>query len=180
MVLLLSHRVPEARESPLALLVVSSSRQLNCEGRGSLCGFPLGVPLLNFQGKLVWVLGLSWALQKRHSVCVLRYQSHLALQQVFYKGRDEHVAVKDLTVNLYQGQITVLLGHNGAGKTTTCNILTGACGPARPRTHWRDPWSRSRLSGSISRHQISLTFLFLVCFLPFSDSHYPVSGGGNI
>lgn len=70
---------------------------------------------------------------------MLRYQSHLAFQQVFYKGRDEHVAVKDLTVNLYQGQITVLLGHNGAGKTTTCSILTGACGPARPRRHWRDP-----------------------------------------
>eukprot|EP00069_Balaena_mysticetus_P020158 bmy_02722T0 len=44
---------------------------------------------------------------------------------VFYKGRDEHMAVKDLTMNLYQGQITVLLGHNGAGKTTTCGTLTG-------------------------------------------------------
>ncbi|XP_070635571.1 ATP-binding cassette sub-family A member 17-like isoform X1 [Bos indicus] len=53
------------------------------------------------------------------------------LYKVFYKGRDEHVAVKDLTVNLYQGQITVLLGHNGAGKTTTCNILTGLITPSR-------------------------------------------------
>uniref|UniRef100_A0AAA9SRL6 ABC transporter domain-containing protein n=1 Tax=Bos taurus TaxID=9913 RepID=A0AAA9SRL6_BOVIN len=53
------------------------------------------------------------------------------LYKVFYKGRDEHVAVKDLTVNLYQGQITVLLGHNGAGKTTTCNILTGLTTPSR-------------------------------------------------
>ncbi|KAI4551334.1 hypothetical protein MJT46_017586 [Ovis ammon polii x Ovis aries] len=52
------------------------------------------------------------------------------LYKVFYKGRDEHVAVKDLTVNLYQGQITVLLGHNGAGKTTTCSILTGLITPS--------------------------------------------------
>ncbi|XP_070316352.1 ATP-binding cassette sub-family A member 17-like isoform X2 [Odocoileus virginianus] len=49
---------------------------------------------------------------------------------VFYKGKDEHMAVKDLTMNLYQGQITVLLGHNGAGKTTTCSILTGLITPS--------------------------------------------------
>ena len=26
---------------------------------------------------------------------------------------------------MYEGQITVLLGHNGAGKTTTMSMLTG-------------------------------------------------------
>lgn len=35
------------------------------------------------------------------------------------------MAVNDLSLNLYEGQITVLLGHNGAGKTTTLSILTG-------------------------------------------------------
>ncbi|KAF6122828.1 hypothetical protein HJG60_000031 [Phyllostomus discolor] len=35
------------------------------------------------------------------------------------------VAVKDLSLNLYKGQITVLLGHNGAGKSTTLSILSG-------------------------------------------------------
>ncbi|XP_040829656.1 phospholipid-transporting ATPase ABCA3-like [Ochotona curzoniae] len=35
------------------------------------------------------------------------------------------VAVKDLTLNFYEDQITVLLGPNGAGKTTTLSILTG-------------------------------------------------------
>ena len=34
-------------------------------------------------------------------------------------------AVKNLSLNLYEGQITVLLGHNGAGKTTTMTMLTG-------------------------------------------------------
>jgi ATP-binding cassette subfamily A (ABC1) protein 1 len=29
------------------------------------------------------------------------------------------VAVEDLNLNFYEGQITSFLGHNGAGKTTT-------------------------------------------------------------
>ena len=43
--------------------------------------------------------------------------------------RDEEsrrkVAVDGLSLNMYEGQITALLGHNGAGKTTTISILTG-------------------------------------------------------
>eukprot|EP01135_Chromosphaera_perkinsii_P011449 Nk52_evm25s2402 gene=Nk52_evmTU25s2402 len=34
-------------------------------------------------------------------------------------------AVDDLSLNMYEGQITSFLGHNGAGKTTTMNMLTG-------------------------------------------------------
>ena len=30
-----------------------------------------------------------------------------------------------LNLNMYDGQITALLGHNGAGKTTTMFMLTG-------------------------------------------------------
>jgi len=39
-------------------------------------------------------------------------------------GKDR-VAVHNLHLNMYDGQITVLLGHNGAGKTTTMSMLTG-------------------------------------------------------
>lgn len=44
-----------------------------------------------------------------------------------YKG--DKVAVKDISINMYEGQITALLGHNGAGKTTTLSILTGLFPP---------------------------------------------------
>ena len=34
-----------------------------------------------------------------------------------------------LDLDLYQGQITALLGHNGAGKSTTIHMLTGLVPP---------------------------------------------------
>jgi ABC-type multidrug transport system ATPase subunit len=34
-------------------------------------------------------------------------------------------AVNNLSLNAYEGQVTILLGHNGAGKTTTLSVLTG-------------------------------------------------------
>ncbi|XP_053679318.1 phospholipid-transporting ATPase ABCA3-like [Anopheles nili] len=40
------------------------------------------------------------------------------------------VAVEGLTFNLFEGQITALLGHNGAGKTTTMSMLTGMKRPS--------------------------------------------------
>ena len=38
-------------------------------------------------------------------------------------------AVKDLSLNIYEGQISVLLGANGAGKSTTISMITGLCEP---------------------------------------------------
>lgn len=34
-----------------------------------------------------------------------------------------------LTFDIYEGQITALLGHSGAGKSTLLNILCGICQP---------------------------------------------------
>lgn len=35
----------------------------------------------------------------------------------------------DLSFDIYEGQITALLGHSGTGKTTLMNILCGLCPP---------------------------------------------------
>ncbi|XP_040293719.1 ABC-type organic anion transporter ABCA8-like isoform X2 [Bufo bufo] len=35
--------------------------------------------------------------------------------------------LRGLNLNIYEGQITALLGHSGAGKTTLLNILSGMC-----------------------------------------------------
>lgn len=47
--------------------------------------------------------------------------------QEFRVQNTTKIALKDLSLNLYEGQITVLLGHNGAGKSTTLSILSGMC-----------------------------------------------------
>ncbi|XP_040604164.1 ATP-binding cassette sub-family A member 17 isoform X2 [Mesocricetus auratus] len=57
------------------------------------------------------------------------------LYKVFYRGRSKCIAVKDVSMNLYKGQITVLLGHNGAGKTTICSILTGLISPSKGQAY---------------------------------------------
>ncbi|KAJ8922450.1 hypothetical protein NQ315_004397 [Exocentrus adspersus] len=47
------------------------------------------------------------------------------LRKVFGKK----AAVQRLSLNMFEDQITVLLGHNGAGKTTTMSMLTGMITP---------------------------------------------------
>ncbi|KAI5701732.1 hypothetical protein M8J76_005693 [Diaphorina citri] len=44
------------------------------------------------------------------------------LTKIYKTGKK---AVDNLTLDMYQNQITVLLGHNGAGKSTTMSMLTG-------------------------------------------------------
>lgn len=52
------------------------------------------------------------------------------LTKAFRVNGKRRVAVRDLTLNMYEGQITVLLGHNGAGKSTTLSMLTGLLPPS--------------------------------------------------
>ncbi|CAD5114243.1 DgyrCDS3384 [Dimorphilus gyrociliatus] len=51
------------------------------------------------------------------------------LRKEFKSGGKKKVAVKGTIIDMYEGQITALLGHNGAGKTTTMNMLTGFIPP---------------------------------------------------
>ncbi|XP_061866528.1 ATP-binding cassette sub-family A member 10-like [Colius striatus] len=47
-----------------------------------------------------------------------------------YRKKDKTEALRDLSLNIYEGQITALLGHSGAGKTTLLNILSGLTSPS--------------------------------------------------
>lgn len=40
-----------------------------------------------------------------------------------------YLSFSGLTFDIYEGQITALLGHSGAGKSTLMNILCGICPP---------------------------------------------------
>ena len=48
---------------------------------------------------------------------LLNFSIMFSYLQVYKLGKK--TAVKNLSLNLYEGQITSFLGHNGAGKTTT-------------------------------------------------------------
>ncbi|NXO43594.1 ABCA6 protein, partial [Locustella ochotensis] len=48
-----------------------------------------------------------------------------------YKKKDKRTeALRGLSLNIYEGQITALLGHCGAGKTTLLNVLSGLSFPS--------------------------------------------------
>ncbi|NXV01074.1 ABCA9 protein, partial [Cettia cetti] len=48
-----------------------------------------------------------------------------------YKRKDKRTeALRGLSLNIYEGQITALLGHSGAGKTTLLNVLSGLSFPS--------------------------------------------------
>ncbi|XP_044777781.1 ABC-type organic anion transporter ABCA8-like [Neomonachus schauinslandi] len=49
-----------------------------------------------------------------------------------YKGKPDKIeALKDLVLDIYEGQITAILGHSGTGKSTLLNILSGLSVPTK-------------------------------------------------
>ncbi|KAG6936911.1 ATP binding cassette subfamily A member 5 [Chelydra serpentina] len=52
------------------------------------------------------------------------------VQKTFSKKGETVEALRSLSFDIYEGQITALLGHSGTGKTTLMNILCGLCPPS--------------------------------------------------
>ncbi|KDO21257.1 hypothetical protein SPRG_13556 [Saprolegnia parasitica CBS 223.65] len=83
-------------------------------------------------------LGMASAEPNQESVDIEAPEHHLAQQEKdgralvvsrLHKTFGPHVAVDNLSLTFYEGQITCLLGHNGAGKTTAISMLTGMLRP---------------------------------------------------
>ncbi|GBP62418.1 ATP-binding cassette sub-family A member 10 [Eumeta japonica] len=53
----------------------------------------------------------------------------IRLRNVFKVYGSRHgvktVALENVSLDIYKGEITILVGHNGAGKTTLMSIITG-------------------------------------------------------
>uniref|UniRef100_A0A8C9ZMA7 Cholesterol transporter ABCA5 n=1 Tax=Sander lucioperca TaxID=283035 RepID=A0A8C9ZMA7_SANLU len=62
------------------------------------------------------------------------------IQKVYKEKGNVVEALRGLTFDIYEDQITALLGHSGAGKTTLMNILCGICPPTNgSATIYRSP-----------------------------------------
>lgn len=64
------------------------------------------------------------------------------------------VAVKELSMNIYENEITVLLGENGAGKSTVMSMLTGILSPTAGTAFIRKEDIRAEMEKI--RHEIGL------------------------
>ncbi|XP_006872353.1 PREDICTED: ATP-binding cassette sub-family A member 8 isoform X2 [Chrysochloris asiatica] len=85
-----------------------------------------------------------------------------------YKGKSENIeALKDLTLDIYEGQITAILGHSGAGKSTLLNILSGLSVPTKGSvTIYNNTYSEmidleniSKLTGVCLQSNVQFDFL---------------------
>lgn len=73
-----------------------------------------------------------------------RTVSTRGLVKVYPNGK---TAVKGLDLDLFEGHISVLLGHNGAGKSTAISMVTGTLPPTRGEAYLRGRKLSSDLAG---------------------------------
>nr|QER78485.1 ATP-binding cassette transporter [Diaphorina citri] len=100
--------------------------------------YGLKKPYLFFLKKSYWMTTKSKSHQTAtdHSNYTATFEPPPPNAKVGIRVRDlaknfgNFVAVDNISIDFYEGQITALLGHNGAGKTTTMSILTGMFPPS--------------------------------------------------
>ncbi|KAM6163045.1 cholesterol transporter ABCA5 [Rhynchocyon petersi] len=54
----------------------------------------------------------------------------IGIQKTYRRKSETVEALRNLSFDIYEGQITALLGHSGTGKSTLMNILCGLCPPS--------------------------------------------------
>ena len=60
------------------------------------------------------------------------------LSKTYSMGEIQVHALKDVNLDIYQGEFVVLLGPSGSGKSTLLNILGGLDAPTGGEARWRD------------------------------------------
>ena len=76
-------------------------------------------------------------------------RSVLSIQHLHKVFGDGKVAVDDLCLEAYSGEIFALLGHNGAGKTTALNCAVGLIPPTSGETYINGHHVRCRFQASL-------------------------------
>ena len=85
---------------------------------------------LNIAQRLAAAAGTGGDVEDVPAVVQARGGVHVrGLCKVFHGAEGPRLALDDLTVSMYAGQCTAILGHNGAGKSTLQRIMAGLYGP---------------------------------------------------
>lgn len=99
--------------------------------------------------------------QHLNQSAVVRIRNLTKTYKSSYCG-DSQTVVKNLSMDIYRNQITVLLGHNGAGKTSTMCMLTGLIPKTGGHVYVDNidniQFYRSKI-GYCPQHNISLPYL---------------------
>eukprot|EP01031_Cornospumella_fuschlensis_P022275 gene22275-27238_t len=111
----------------LAIFGINSHRYSNVDVHGDLLS-PMADDSSHADSAYLEPVGSELLEQKIDQTCV----SIQGLRKVFKNkaGGDDKVAVHGLDLDMFVGQVTVLLGHNGAGKSTTISMLVGLIPPS--------------------------------------------------
>ncbi len=81
------------------------------------------------------------------------------------------VAVNDLSMDIYPGEIVALIGPNGAGKTTAFNCITGVYEPTNGRVDFMgEPIVCNHPRGKMKR-PTQASMQSAICPCPLSPTH---------